>query len=73
MLSLALHIWTMSQKWGSEMKYIWNDGYQALYAIQRFVSTVYYFTYKRAMIKLADPRYYRDTEWLQLEFQQNNR
>ena len=70
-LSLALHIWTMSRKWGTEIKYIWNDGFQALYAIQRFASTIYYFTYKRAMIKLADPRYYRDTEWLQLEFAQN--
>ena len=31
-------------------------------------SIVYYYVYKRAMVKLADPRYYRDTEWLRQEF-----
>ena len=31
------------------------------------VSVIYYFTYKRAMIKLSDPKYYRDTEWLRKE------
>jgi len=67
MLSVGLHIWTMSRKWGDDIKYIWFNGFQALYAIQRIVSVVYYFTYKRAMVKLSDPKYYRDTEWLRKE------
>lgn len=67
-LSVALHVWTMHRKWGDGIEYIWIDSFQALYAIHRVVSTIYYFTYKRAMVKLADPRYYRDTEWLRKEF-----
>jgi len=67
-LSVALHIWTMSRKWGDEIKYIWDVSFQVLYTIQRFTSVIYYFIYKRAMIKLSDPRYYRNTEWLRNEF-----
>ena len=68
LLSVGLHIWTMTLKWGDEIKFIWTNGYQTLHIIQRASSIMYYFSYIGAMYRLADPRYYKDSEWLRKEF-----
>eukprot|EP00112_Aurelia_sp_Birch-Aquarium-sp1_P010244 Seg2197.1 transcript_id=Seg2197.1/GoldUCD/mRNA.D3Y31 product="Transmembrane protein 138" protein_id=Seg2197.1/GoldUCD/D3Y31 len=67
-LSVGLHVWTVTKKWNSKSKYIWEDGFQALFVFQRVGSVLYYFLYKRTVLKLGDPRYYRDSDWIRTEF-----
>ncbi|XP_065670041.1 transmembrane protein 138 isoform X2 [Hydra vulgaris] len=67
-LSVVLHIITMRRTSNFEINFIWTDALQALYTLQRIGSITYYFSYKRAILKLAHPKYYRDTEWLRKEF-----
>ncbi|XP_046845387.1 transmembrane protein 138-like isoform X2 [Xenia sp. Carnegie-2017] len=67
-LSLGLHVWTMTRKWGDPQKYIWDGGYQVVYVIQRLGSVLYYYYYKRTCLKLGDPRYYQESQWLRNEF-----
>ena len=41
-----------------------------LLLIKFFVgSLLYYFTYKRTALRLGDERFYKDSDWLQLEFE----
>jgi len=67
-LSVGLHVWTVTKKWNSSSKYIWEDGFQALFVMQRVGSVLYYCLYKRAILKLGDPKYYRDSVWIRTEF-----
>ncbi|XP_065072379.1 transmembrane protein 138-like [Rhopilema esculentum] len=67
-LSVGLHVWTVTKKWNTENKYIWEDAFQALFVVQRVGSVLYYCLYKRTIIKLGDPRYYRDSVWIRTEF-----
>ena len=32
-------------------------------------AVLYYYFYKRTALKLADPRYYQDSEWIRREFE----
>ncbi|CAB4017901.1 transmembrane 138-like [Paramuricea clavata] len=68
LLSLGLHVWTMTRKWGDPEKYTWQGGFQVLYVFQRLGSVFYYYYYKRTCLKLGDPRFYQESEWLRREF-----
>ncbi|XP_031570695.1 transmembrane protein 138-like [Actinia tenebrosa] len=67
-LSVGLHVWTMSKKWGDPQKFIWNEALQALFVFQRVSAVLYYYFYKRTSLRLGDPRFYKDTDWLRQEF-----
>lgn len=63
-LTLSYHAWNLSLQWEQVHVYIWNDGLQALYVLQKLVSVLYYYLYKRAALRLADSKYYEDSDWL---------
>ncbi|RUS85944.1 hypothetical protein EGW08_006273 [Elysia chlorotica] len=69
-LCVALHVWTMRLRWDNVDRYIWdNTGYHILYACQRIAAVLYYYFYKRTALKLGEPHFYTDSEWIQKEFE----
>lgn len=69
-LSVGLHVWYMTLRWSDPDRYIWdNGGVRALFIIQRTAAVFYYYFYKRTCLKLGDPRFYQDSEWIKKEFE----
>ncbi|XP_067675278.1 transmembrane protein 138-like [Haliotis asinina] len=70
MLNVGLHVWGMTLRWDDPDKYIWDvTGYRVLFIIQRTMAILYYYFYKRTALKLGDPRFYQDSEWIRREFE----
>ncbi|XP_020630043.1 transmembrane protein 138-like [Orbicella faveolata] len=67
-LSVGLHVWTMTLKWGDPRRFVWNEAFQALFVFQRVGAVLYYYFYKRTALRLGDPRFYKDSQWLREEF-----
>ncbi|KAH7727028.1 hypothetical protein AAVH_05252 [Aphelenchoides avenae] len=63
-LSIALHVVSLKDRWDSERRYIWPIYITVLYVLQRTGAAIHYFTYKRTVFFLGDPKYHRDSEWL---------
>ncbi|XP_019871514.1 transmembrane protein 138 [Aethina tumida] len=60
-LTTILHIWTLILKWNNKSVQ-WPITFITFLIIQRLVSTIYYYYYKRAAFKISDPRFYEDIE-----------
>ncbi|CAH2326214.1 transmembrane 138 [Pelobates cultripes] len=69
-LSISLHVWIMNLRWNTVNHFIWSDGLQALFVLQRFVAVLYFYFYKRTALSLGDSRFYHDSLWLRKEFAQ---
>ncbi|XP_075182544.1 transmembrane protein 138 [Anomaloglossus baeobatrachus] len=67
-LSVSLHVWLMNLRWKTENIFVWSDGLQALFVLQRVVAVLYFYFYKRTALSLGDSRYYHDSLWLRNEF-----
>lgn len=67
-LSVSLHVWLMNLRWKNENIFVWSDGLQALFVLQRVVAVLYFYFYKRTALSLGDSRYYHDSLWLRNEF-----
>ncbi|XP_035689929.1 transmembrane protein 138-like isoform X2 [Branchiostoma floridae] len=67
-LCVGLHVWAMSLRWEDPNRYIWNEGFQAMFVFQRVGAVLYYYFYKRTALRLGDPRFYQDSDWLRREF-----
>ncbi|XP_015770972.1 PREDICTED: transmembrane protein 138-like [Acropora digitifera] len=67
-LSVGLHVWTMTLKWGAPRRFVWSEAFQALFVFQRIGAVLYYYFYKRTALRLGDPRFYKDSQWLREEF-----
>ncbi|KAL1007005.1 hypothetical protein UPYG_G00080600 [Umbra pygmaea] len=67
-LSISFHSWTMNLRWLKSNHYVWTDGLQALFVLQRIASVLYYYFYKRTTEYLGDPRLYEDSPWLRDAF-----
>ncbi|CAH3142548.1 unnamed protein product [Porites evermanni] len=67
-LSVGLHVWTMTLKWGAPRRFIWSEAFQTLFVFQRVGAVLYYYFYKRTALRLGDPRFYKDSQWLREEF-----
>ena len=63
-LTVAFHIWNLSVRWGRTYEYRFNSGLQAMYVLQKLLAVGYYYLYKRAALRLGNPKYYEDSEWL---------
>lgn len=63
-LSIAFHVWSLHVRWRDPMSFWWTDGLLALFVIQRFVSALYYYYYKRTALRITDPRFYEDSSWI---------
>lgn len=69
-LNVGLHVWEMTLRWDEPNRYIWDTtGFIPLFVIQRTSAVLYYHFYKRTALKLGDPRFYQDSEWIRREFE----
>lgn len=68
-LCVGLHVWDMTLRWEDPKVYVSNSGYRALFVFQRLGSVLYYYLYKRTALRLGDPRFYQDSEWIRREFE----
>uniref|UniRef100_A0A3P9H137 Transmembrane protein 138 n=1 Tax=Oryzias latipes TaxID=8090 RepID=A0A3P9H137_ORYLA len=66
--SIILHSWLMNLRWLNMNVFIWTDGLQVLFVLQRSASVLYYYLYKRTSEYLGDPRLYEDSLWLRDAF-----
>ncbi|KAK4881991.1 hypothetical protein RN001_005310 [Aquatica leii] len=64
-LTTILHIWTLSVRWKNPLQHNWSAGLHTFYVLQRFAAPFYYYFYKRAALRISDPRFYEDIEWVQ--------
>ncbi|XP_050296265.1 transmembrane protein 138 [Anthonomus grandis grandis] len=60
-LTNILHIWSMITRWNDSRNH-WSTGFLILFIIQRFAAAIYYYTYKRASLRIADHRFYEDLD-----------
>ncbi|CAE1246047.1 TMEM138 [Acanthosepion pharaonis] len=69
-LCVTLHGWALKLRWDNPQAYIWDvKGIQILYIFQRCSAILYYYFYKRTALKLGDPKFYQESEWLRDEFE----
>ncbi|KAK0182107.1 hypothetical protein PV327_000276 [Microctonus hyperodae] len=64
-LSISLHIWHMSIHWYQPLIHYWTKSFHSLYSIQRTVAVMYYYFYKRASLRIGDPRFYEGSSWME--------
>ncbi|XP_012142023.1 transmembrane protein 138 [Megachile rotundata] len=67
-LSISLHIWDIKVHWSSPFKYHWTKDFHVLYSVHKGVAVLYYYFYKRASLRIADPRFYESSTWIQNQF-----
>lgn len=64
MLTMGYHVWNLNLQWQRPYSYNWSDGLQAVYVLQKMCAVLYYYMYKRTALKLGDPKFYEDSDWL---------
>ncbi|XP_018342222.1 PREDICTED: transmembrane protein 138 isoform X2 [Trachymyrmex septentrionalis] len=62
-LSISLHTWHISIHWSMPLKHYWTKEFYTLYSAHRTV--LYYYFYKRASLRIGDPRFYKSSAWVQ--------
>ncbi|XP_011055380.1 PREDICTED: transmembrane protein 138 isoform X2 [Acromyrmex echinatior] len=62
-LSISLHTWHISIHWSMPLKHYWTKEFHTLYSAHRTV--LYYYFYKRASLRIGDPRFYKSSAWVQ--------
>ncbi|KYM84658.1 PREDICTED: transmembrane protein 138 [Atta cephalotes] len=65
MLSISLHTWHISIHWSMPLKHYWTKEFHTLYSAHRTVAVLYYYFYKRASLRIGDPRFYKSSAWVQ--------
>ncbi|CAB3222769.1 unnamed protein product [Arctia plantaginis] len=66
--SVALHAVWLLEKWDSPES-ISTPMLIFLFTVQRCLSPWYYFFYKRAALRVSDPRFYEDIDWINQQLQ----
>lgn len=66
--SITLHSVWLLEKW-TEPEAISTPGLIILFAFQRCLSPWYYFFYKRTALRVSDPRFYEDIDWINRQLQ----
>ncbi|XP_043580260.1 transmembrane protein 138 isoform X2 [Bombus pyrosoma] len=67
-LSVSLHTWDIKVHWSSPLKYYWTKDFHVFYSLHRGVAVLHYYFYKRASLRIADPRFYERSTWVQSQF-----
>ena len=62
-ITIGYQSWTTYLRFSSTIL-VWNGGLQTLYILQKLVAVLYYYSYKRAALKLGNMKYYEDSDWL---------
>lgn len=60
-LTTVLHIWSLITRWNN-LRYSWSTAFLAFFVVQRLMATIYYYCYKRASLRISDPRFYEDVD-----------
>ncbi|EFO15186.1 hypothetical protein LOAG_13326 [Loa loa] len=71
-LSILLHFYDMRQRWLVEDQNKWSTITFTLYILQRTAAILYYFTCKRTILLLSNPKYHHDSEWIREQIRQKN-
>ncbi|KAJ8952701.1 hypothetical protein NQ318_021018, partial [Aromia moschata] len=70
-LTTIVHIWSLVARWNN-LKHSWTTPFLIVFILQRFLATIYYYYYKRAALRISDPRFYEDIELEQNKIHQLN-
>ncbi|XP_049869818.1 transmembrane protein 138-like [Pectinophora gossypiella] len=68
--SVALHACWLLHAW-REPRALARPALVCLFTLQRCLSPWYYFMYKRAALRVSDPRFYEDIDWINRQLQQH--
>uniref|UniRef100_A0A1I8E8F7 Transmembrane protein 138 n=1 Tax=Wuchereria bancrofti TaxID=6293 RepID=A0A1I8E8F7_WUCBA len=71
-LSALLHFYDMRQRWTTTYQNKWSMIFFTLYILQRITAILYYFTNKRTILLLSNPKYHHDSEWIREQIRQKN-
>lgn len=63
-LTLVYQVWFVTVNWDRSGKYNWSQLLQAVYVFHKLVAIVFYYSYKRAAMRLGDSQYYEDSPLL---------
>ncbi|CAH2105181.1 unnamed protein product [Euphydryas editha] len=66
--SIILHAVWLLEKW-SDPESISTPMLIVLFTLQRCLAPWYYFFYKRAALRVSDPRFYEDIDWINQQLQ----
>ncbi|XP_055549552.1 transmembrane protein 138 [Wyeomyia smithii] len=64
LLCISLHAWQIIDHNKSPYLFQWPKALTALFIVQRLFSPLYYYLYKRSALKMSDPRYYENLDWI---------
>ncbi|CAK1598367.1 unnamed protein product [Parnassius mnemosyne] len=67
-ISVTLHAVWLLEKW-SYPESVSTPLLIVLFTLQRCLSPWYYFFYKRAALRVSDPRFYEDIDWINRQLQ----
>ncbi|KAK6733993.1 hypothetical protein RB195_017641 [Necator americanus] len=71
-ISIAMHYISMDTRWETPTSSMFSTSYiLILYTAHKFCAVIYYSTYKRAALLLADPKYHGDSEWLRAKIRES--
>lgn len=60
LLTTILYVWMLIESGSKSLKYHWSVGLHIFYILHRMMAPLYYYFYKRAALRLSDPRFYMD-------------
>ncbi|XP_017780858.1 PREDICTED: transmembrane protein 138 [Nicrophorus vespilloides] len=62
-LTTVLYIWILCTETEPNLDAYWSAPFLTFFILQRLVSPTYYYFYKRAAMKICDPRFYEGMDW----------
>ncbi|KAG7213247.1 hypothetical protein KM043_002547 [Ampulex compressa] len=65
MLSIGFHTWHINSLWASPARHYWMKVFHTFQALHKTVAVLYYYSYKRASLRIADPRFYEASSWVE--------
>ena len=63
-LTVVYQMWFAAVHWNHTHEYSWTELLQAVYVLHKMVAVVYYYTYKRAALRLGGSQYYEESALL---------
>ncbi|XP_041970327.1 transmembrane protein 138-like [Aricia agestis] len=67
-VNMVLHAVWLLEKW-AQPESVSTPMLIVLFSLQRCLSPWYYFFYKRAALRVSDPRFYEDIDWINQQMQ----
>ncbi|KAK6644748.1 hypothetical protein RUM43_001021 [Polyplax serrata] len=71
-VTIVLHAWLLTVRWNHPLQFNWSDSLSSYFIFQRMFSPVYYYSTKRAILRISDPRFYQNLEWISRKVSHNS-